>query len=102
MWRLMAAASIISALLLSVAGITGDLATLLVGKTFAQAAADLDTLAGLIAAKQLVQGGALLRYVIDGQTGETSIDQIAKARELIKSVARPSGAMIITTAAFVE
>lgn len=89
----MAASSVITTTMLAIAGVTGDLATMLVGKTVAEARDDLDTIFALIAAGTAVRNGPLVSYTVDGQSATMDIAKLEAARDLIARLAAVGGGL---------
>ena len=85
----MAYDSVITANHLAIAGITGALATLLSGKTVAQASAEIDIIYALVLSGKVAAGG-IVRYSLDGQSAETDIATLEKARNLLGKLAGES------------
>lgn len=74
----MAASTIITAELLALAGITGTWAVALSGKTKAEAAALYLDVVELAIAHSQASRRAVVKYTLDGQYIETSMDEAAK------------------------
>ena len=79
--------SIITATHLAIAGVTGDLATLLSGKTVAAASDELEIVMAAVLSNGVAAGG-MVRYSLDGQSVETSLDTLIRTRDALRNMAR--------------
>lgn len=95
----MAYDTVINATHLAIAGVTGDLATLLSGKTVAQAAEEVEAILAAVLAKGVAAGG-VVRYALDGQSVETSIEQLLSARDALRAMKRETAGPIMLAVEF--
>lgn len=88
----MPADTVLTASHLSIVGIVGDLATLLIGKTVAAVSVEVDALVAAAIAKGVASGG-LVSYTIDGQSGSIDLSTLIRARDALRRMASRGGAL---------
>ena len=95
----MAATTVITQAHLAAAHIPPELAALCLGKTVAEMAEEIDVVYSLALANGISAGG-LVRYNLDGQSGEVSFDSLVKLRAALMSMSRTTSGPIMLPVEF--
>jgi hypothetical protein len=95
----MAGSTILTAQLLGLAGVTGDLLALLTDKTIREAVPILEAIAAGKLAGVVIRGDRI-SYSVDGQTSTFSVDQIRNAIAELKRLAGNGGGPVFSRVVF--
>lgn len=87
----MAATTVLTAQLLSISGITGDLAAVLVDKAAASVADELRTIFRLRALGEVFDAGAITSFTLGGRSVATSIENLQAALRLVEALVSSGG-----------
>lgn len=77
--------SLISTEDVALAGMTGDLATALIGLTWSEAKAKLSAIIALSAGNEALRRGAIASYTMNGRSVNVSMDQLKQALAVVRA-----------------
>ena len=95
----MASTTVITAAHLAAAHVPSELAALCLGKTVAEMSESLDVVYSLALANGISAGG-LIRYNLDGQSGEVNFEDLIRIRAALRSMSRTTAGPVFLPVEF--